>query len=230
MNRAKNHLLLFIFLSTIFCKKAKAQITHGVTFQIGLINSLYKSQLSDKQNNATLFLPTYSFEYGKYSDNLFWGGCGLGIHVRNIPFYKYSDGNVMGLQAPEIWFKVKTGLHLHREFLTHLPYISLGIGTYGAKEKYFKSQNGVSYNNVGNYKQFNLQRYLPFMEIGTTLINSTFTENKRNIYLTFNIRYYPLSIFKSPTDIEFYPDEIATIQYKLIEFTIIAGIQKNFHK
>jgi hypothetical protein len=68
------------------------------------------------------------------------------------------------------------------------------------------------------------------MEAGTTLINSTFTENKRSIFLTFSFRYYPLPVFKSKTDIEYEPGETVSIQYHLIEFNIIAGIQKNLRR
>jgi hypothetical protein len=209
---------------------AKSQPTHGVTFQLGLVNNVFKSEVPNVKNATTHFLPSYAFEYGKYSENLFWGGCGIGLNVRNIPFFKYANGNVIGVQTPEFWLKVKTGFHIHNEFMTHLPFISLGIGKYGQTETYYKNQNGVSYNNLGNYKNFNLQTVLPFMELGTTLINSSFVENKRSIFITFSARYYPMSIFKSKTEIEYEIGETVFIQYRLIEFNIIAGIQKNLRK
>jgi hypothetical protein len=218
-------LLLMLFSAPVFC-----QPTHGVTFQLGLINNLYKSDVPNVKNNTTHFLPSYAFEYGKYSENLFWGGVGLGISIRNIPFYKYFNGNTIGVQTPEFWLKFKTGFHIHNDFMTHLPFIALGIGKYGQTEPFYKNQNGVSYTNVDNYKNFNLQTVLPFMEAGTTLINSTFTENKRSIFLTFSFRYYPLPVFKSKTDIEYEPGETVSIQYHLIEFNIIAGIQKNLRR
>ncbi|MBK6331694.1 MAG: hypothetical protein IPF62_14800 [Bacteroidetes bacterium] len=222
--------ILLILLSLFASFMTYAQPTHGVSFQLGLINNIYKSAVPNVKNTTTHFLPSYSFEYGKFSENLFWGGCGLGISVRNIPFYKYNNSNTIGVQAPEFWFKVKTGFHIHNEFMTHLPFISLGIGKYGQTETYYKNQNGISYNNIGNYKNFNLQTVLPFMELGTTLINSTFTESKRSIFLTFSCRYYPLPLFKTKTDIEYEIGEVVSIQYNLIEFNIIAGIQKNLRR
>ncbi len=224
----KKTLLLLGFVLIAFY--AKSQPTHGVTFQLGLVNNVFKSEVPNVKNATTHFLPSYAFEYGKYSENLFWGGCGIGLNVRNIPFYKYANGNVIGVQTPEFWFKVKTGFHIHNEFMTHLPFISLGIGKYGQTESYYKNQNGVSYNNLGNYKNFNLQTVLPFMELGTTLINSSFVETKRSIFITFSARYYPLPIFKSKTEIEYELGENTFIQYRLIEFNIIAGIQKNLRK
>jgi hypothetical protein len=224
----KKYFLLYLIL--LHVGLSHAQPTHGVTFQLGLINNMYKSDVPNVKNATTHFLPSYAFEYGKYSENLFWGGCGIGLSVRNIPFYKYNNGNVIGVQTPEFWFKVKTGFHIHNEFMTHLPFISLGIGKYGQTETYYKNQNGVSYNNLGGYKNFNLQNVLPFMEVGTTLINSSFTESKRSIFITFSFRYYPLPVFKTKTDIEYEIGEITSIQYHLIEFNIIAGIQKNLRK
>lgn len=224
----KTNIILFhLILVSLF---AQSQPTHGVTFQLGLINNMYKSDVPNIKSTTTHFLPSYAFEYGKYSENLFWGGCGIGLNVRNIPFYKYNNGNTIGIQTPEFWFKVKTGFHIHNEFMTHLPFISLGIGKYGQTETFYKNQNGVSYTNLGNYKNFNLQNVLPFMEAGTTLINSSFVENKRSIFVTFSFRYYPLPIFKTKTDIEYEPGEVVSIQYHLIEFNIIAGIQKNLRK
>ncbi len=224
----KINIILFHFiLVSLF---AQSQPTHGVTFQLGLINNMYKSDVPNIKGTTTHFLPSYAFEYGKYSENLFWGGCGIGLNVRNIPFYKYNNGNTIGVQTPEFWFKVKTGFHIHNEFMTHLPFISLGIGKYGQTETFYKNQNGVSYTNLGNYKNFNLQNVLPFMEAGTTLINSSFVESKRSIFVTFSFRYYPLPIFKTKTDIEYEPGEVVSIQYHLIEFNIIAGIQKNLRK
>ena len=224
----KNIVIFILFL----CSKQLmfAQPTHGVAFQIGLINNLFKSDIPGVKNTSTHFLPSYSFEYGKYSDNLFWGGVGLGINVRNIPFYNYNNGNTIGVQTPELWFKVKTGFHIHNEFMTHLPFIALGIGKYMDTHQYYKVQNGVTYTNLGNYKNYNLQSYTPFLEAGTTLINSTFTENKRSLYITFSFRYYPLPVFKTNTLIEYSPGENVNIQYHLIEFYIIAGIQKNLRK
>ncbi len=219
-----------LFGLLLFALYSKSQPTHGVTFQLGLVNNVFKSEVPNVKNATTHFLPSYAFEYGKYSENLFWGGCGIGLNVRNIPFYKYANGNVIGVQTPEFWFKAKTGFHIHNEFMTHLPFISLGIGKYGQTETYYKNQNGVSYNNLGNYTNFNLQSLLPFMELGTTLINSSFVENKRSIFITFSARYYPMSIFKSKTEIEYELGETVFIQYRLIEFNIIAGIQKNLRK
>lgn len=224
----KKYFLLYLILMHVGL--VHAQPTHGVTFQLGLINNMYKSDVPNVKNSTTHFLPSYAFEYGKYSENLFWGGCGIGLSVRNIPFYKYNNGNVIGVQTPEFWFKVKTGFHIHNEFMTHLPFISLGIGKYGQTETYYKNQNGVSYINLGGYKNFNLQNVLPFMELGTTLINSSFTESKRSIFITFSFRYYPLPVFKTKTDIEYEIGEITSIQYHLIECNIIAGIQKNLRK
>lgn len=222
--------ILFLLSIVFFSLPAKSQPTHGVVFQLGLINNLYKSDVPNVQNTTTHFLPSYSFEYGKYGENLFWGGCGIGLSVRNIPFYKYTSGNVIGIRTPEFWFKVKTGFHIHNEFMTHLPFISLGIGKYAKAESYYKNQNGITYTNLGNYKNFNVQPFAPFMEAGTTLINSTFTENKRSIFVTFCFRYYPLPVFRTKTDIEYEPGEVVSIQYHLIEFTISAGIQKNLRK
>lgn len=223
----KIFLVIFILIGN---KLLYAQPTHGLTFQLGLVNSLYKSTIPNIKNVPTIFIPSFAFEYGKYSDNLFWGGAGIGMNIRNIPFYKYNDGNTIGVRTPEFWAKVKTGFHIHNEFMTHLPFIALGVGKYAKAEQRYKNQNGVTYTNLGHYKNFNLQSISPFLEIGTSLINSSFVENKRNIFLTFSFRYYPLNVFKSKTDIEYAPFEIISIQYQLIELNIIAGIQQNFRK
>lgn len=222
----------FIHITLLFAWPfySAAQVTHGVVFQLGVVNSLYKSEVSTTKHTGTYFLPTYSFEYGKYSDNLFWGGTGIGINVRNIPFYRYSSGNSIGIELPEFWFKVKAGLHIHNEFLTHLPFISLGIGKYGNAESYYKSQNGKVFENLGGYKNYNLQSFSPFMELGTTVINSSFTENKRNVFMSFIVRYYPLPVFKTNTEIEYAVGETIFLQYHLFEISVIAGIQKNIRR
>ncbi len=210
--------------------KTFSQVTHGLSFQIGLTNSLYKSTEKGILNVPKIFMPSFSLEYGRFSENLFWGGASIGMQMRNIPFYKYTNGNTLSVGKNEYWLKIKTGLHIHNEFLTHLPFIALGTGIYGASETRYKSQNGMTYNNLGNYKNFNLQKTSPFLEIGTTMINSSFTEVKRNVFITLSFRYYPLPVFKSKTDIEYAPFEVVSIQYQLFEFNIIAGLQQNFRR
>ncbi|HMN33039.1 MAG: hypothetical protein IT215_00865 [Chitinophagaceae bacterium] len=228
MKRLKGILILcFGFSCTL---QLSAEVTHGVSFQVGLTNSLYKSTIKGVQNVPKIFMPSFALEYGRFSENLFWGGAAFGLQMRNIPFYKYTNGNTLSVGKSEYWLKVKTGLHIHNEFLTHLPFISLGAGIYGKSETRYKSQNGIPYNNLGNYKNFNLQNTAPFVELGTTMINSSFTENKRNIFITLSMRYYPLPVFKSNTDIEYAPYEVVTIQYQLFEFNIIAGIQQNLRR
>jgi hypothetical protein len=71
---------------------------------------------------------------------------------------------------------------------------------------------------------------MPFLELGNTVINTTFRENKRNVFISFLVRYYPVNTFKENVQFEYEPLAFTQVQYRMIEFVIAAGIQHQFHR
>lgn len=208
--------------------KIPAQVTHGLGFQVGLTQVLYKSQLANRPNFSSHFLPSFTFEYGKFSDNLFWGGLGLGVTPRIIPFYKYENYTKVGIQGPEFMGRVRAGFKIQRDFMTHLPYIGLGAG-YFIFDSDFSSGQGYFYSgdDITNYP---VRKPLPFIEIGNTLLNTTFRENKRSVFISFFVRYYLVDLFSQPVNFEYDPFMTTSVQYRMIEFVLAGGLQRNWHK
>lgn len=213
---------------TLWHSSLQAQVTHGLGFQVGLTQVMYKSQLAGRPNFSSHFLPSFTFEYGKFSDNLFWGGLGVGVTPRIIPFYKYPNYTKIGIQGPEFQARVRAGFKIQRDFMTHLPYIGLGAG-YFVYDSEFSS--GQGYSIGGNYNAtYSVRKPLPFIEIGNTLLNTTFRENKRSVFISFFVRYYLVDIFSQPISFEYDPFMSTSVQYRMIEFVLAGGLQRNWHK
>ena len=218
-----------LFFLLLLSSNVIAQVTHSVSYSFGITNVLYKSDIKDNKSYASFFLPVSSLDYSKHNDNVFWGGAGVGFSIRQIPFFTYFDGQKTGIEAAEVWFRARAGLKFEGEFLSHLPYLGLGIATYADHNYYSKSNSTYSYlNNPDSLN--NVQKYQPFLELGTKLINTSFREDKRNVSFTFAVRYYPLPVFKSPQQFEYDYFKFTQIQYHLIEFMIVAAIQHNVQK
>lgn len=231
MLRSKNELLSalkFLLLFAICPLSTNAQVTHALGFQIGLSNVWYRSELPNKPSFSSHFLPAFSFEYAKYSDNLFWAGLSLGITPRNIPIYKYENYTKTGIQGPEFWGKVRAGLKIQRDFSTHLPFIALGAGYFSFDSEYSSGQ-GMVYGQSST-AVYPVRKPMPFIEVGNTVINTTFRENKRNVFISFFVRYYPVNTFKENVQFEYEPLAFTQVQYRMIEFVIAAGIQHQFHR
>lgn len=207
---------------------ANSQVTHSVSFTLGISNTWCKSDIKGNKSFVATFLPTTSIDYSKHSDNVFWGGAGLGFSFRHIPFYVFDNGQKMGMEAAEFWLRVRAGLKIEREFLTHLPYLGLGIGTHTNYGLYSKDGNNTF--NYGNDTIFKTQPIHPFVEVGSKLINSSFREDTRNVSFSFALRYYPMPLFKSPVRFEYDFLQYKEIQYHLMEFIITAAFQLNVQK
>lgn len=224
------NILLTVLLCVCLMHSTRAQVTHAVSFQLGLTQTAYWSQVKESRTYGSTFLPTFAFDYAKYSDNFFWAGLGVGIQPRYMPLYKYEDGTKIGINFPESWVRLRAGLKLYGDFLTGLPYISLGLNTHGRVENY--TDNG--FNNVTTYSSSDtsvqLYTYRPFAELGCSLINSTFRDGKRNVFVNFGVRYYPLDMFQRQLPVEIDFGEFKQVQYKLFEVYLCAGIQRNFHR
>ena len=224
------HFLILLMLCTACSVRLHAQVTHAASFQLGLTETVYWSQVKDSKTYASTFLPTFAFDYAKYSENFFWAGVGLGVQPRYMALFKYEDGTKIGINFPEAWLRVRAGLKLQGDFLSGLPYLSLGINTIGRVENY--TDNG--FNNVTTYSSSDtsvqLFKYRPFAELGCTLINSTFRDGKRNVFVNFGVRYYPLEMFQRELPVEIDFGVFKNVQYKLIEVYLCAGIQRNFHR
>lgn len=224
--------ILFSFLLILFtCKTSRSQVTHGVSFQVGVTGTYYKSSVRDSKSYSTLFMPIMAFDYSKFNDNIFWGGVGYGLSPRMMPLYKYQDGTKIGIEYPEFWFRVRTGLKIQNEFLSHLPHIGLGIAINSEVSNYTNNgfQNGISYYDLGD-SLYNVAKYRPYIELANTMINSTFREAKRNMFITFGIRYYPLPVFTKKVDVTYDYNSFKQVQYNIMEVFISAGIQKNFQR
>lgn len=219
--------ILFIMLTMLCVENIKAQSISALSFKIGIHNTLYKTTEPGQKNFGSYFLPDFTFQYIRYSDNLFWGGIGLGVMPRNIPFYEFANGQKLGASSPEFTLRFSTGFRIERSFSTHLPYLGLGISRFGSFENWSKNGN-VSTTYTPTYKLIEVPELHPSIEIGTSLINSSFRDDKRNVFMHFAVRYYPMKLFKETLDFEYEPFETVPINYNMIEFIISAGIQKNF--
>lgn len=224
-------ILILVLLYLFGTENACAQVTHSISFQIGLNQTLYWSQFKDSKSYFSHFIPSFAIDYAKFSDNLFWGGIGYGLSPRKTTFYKYPSDLKFGIQYPEFWFRVRTGLKLQRDYLTHLPHIGLGIAVNG-NVVYFSSNDGQEQGSWLHPMDTIVkpQRFRPFIELSNTLLNSTFRESKRNVLLTFGIRYYPLNLFNKSIFYEVDLGEYKTIQYKIVEVFLSAGLQRNLHR
>lgn len=226
----KKVLILVVAIQCIYGRQTSGQVTHALSFQLGLNQTAYWSQIKDSKSYTSHFLPSFGIDYAKYNHNVFWGGVGYGLSPRYVPFYKYNTNAKVGIRYPEFWFRVRTGLKIERDFITHLPHISLGMAVNGAIEEY--TDNG--FNNTMTYSMrdsiVGLQRFRPFAEFSNTIINSTFRDGKRNVFMNFGIRYYPLNLFENPISYEIDFGQFQSVQYRILEVFISAGLQKNFQR
>ena len=224
--------ILVILVLNCFGQPCDGQVTHTVVGHLGVTQTAYYSSILTSKSYSSHFMPQFGIDYAKISDNLFWGGIGAGYNPRNMTLHKYNDGTKTGLKFPELWFRVKAGLKFESDFLTHLPHISLGISRVGNSSQYTSSQNNLStpyiYNITDSALKF--KQIKPFVEFGNTILNSTFRNDKRNLLMTFGIRYYPLAMFNQPAWFEYEDQQFKQIQYKIIELYFTAGIQQNFHR
>ncbi|HOZ51609.1 MAG TPA: hypothetical protein PLU17_07120 [Chitinophagaceae bacterium] len=220
----------FILIVLFFSAAMNAQVTHSLGITAGISNVFYKSDIKGNKNFVSIFSPTISAEYSKHNDNVFWGGAGFGFTLRQVPFYVFPTGQKAGMNIAEIWLRARAGLKIERSFTTHLPYLSLGFAHHADRESFIKDGNS-SFTYLNNLdSNYTATNFHPFIEIGNKIINSTFRDEKRNVSFTFALRYYPVALFKSPIQFEYDFQQFKTVQYHIIEFSIIAGLQRNFHK
>jgi hypothetical protein len=222
--------LIVFYLSIHF--NLFGQITHTLVGHLGVTQTVYYSSIPQSKSYSSHFLPQFGLDYAKISDNLFWGGIGIGYNPRSMTLHKYNDGTKTGLKFPEVWFRVKAGLKFESDFLTHLPHISLGVSRTGSQTQFISSYNNPSTPYIYNVTDTTLKfkKIKPFIELGNTILNSSFRIDKRNLLMTFGVRYYPLSVFTDAMEFEYEDQLFKQIQYKIFEIYFTAGIQQNFQR
>lgn len=217
--------ILFVFLMN---KNLSAQGTTAVGMHLGLSVVDYKNVVPGGKTMYTVFLPHIHAEVKRSSENIFYGAFGIGYVPRRIAFYEFDNGEKLGVTTNELYSFVKTGFQARSNYLTHLPYVALGIGRFvGGKYMYGDGSRVSALDTVYSPKK-NYQ-FKPYMEIGNTSINSTYTEDKRNIMLTFAFRYYPTNLFKQNFIYTPNFNDIRQANFHMFEFIITMGIQQNFH-
>lgn len=218
-------ILLFFVCSLNF--KSHAQGTTAIGIHVGLSAVYYKTIIPNTQSQVTTFLPHFNAEVKRSGENVFYGSLGIGVVPRRIPFYTFDNGNKIGIEAAEGYAFVKTGIQARSSFLTHLPYLSLGISrlmdarSYYANSKVYSSIDTTDYNAYFQFK--------PYIEIGNTLLNSTYVEDKRNILVTLSFRYYPTHVFRENFIYALDFNDIRKANYNLFDIILTMGIQHNFH-
>lgn len=219
-------IILFLLASVI----SKAQVTHSIGCFAGLSNVVYMSDTKDTKSKVRGFLPSVYFDYSKHNDNVFWGGLSAGFTLRQVPLYTYENGGRSGVRLPELWARVRAGLKFEHEFTTQMPFLALGIAKHVGHEFYFANgTQDMTYTNQYD-SAFKPRPYWPFVEAGSKLINTSFRQDKRNVSFTFSVRYYPMPIFTESFPYEYDYNQFKNIQYHLIEFCIIAGLQHNIQR
>lgn len=218
-------LLLGSFLVSF--TKSSAQGTTAFGVHVGLSAAFYKSLVPSEKSQQTYFLPHCNAEIKRSGQNVFYGSFGIGIVPRRVTFYRYENGDKFGLEAPEGYAFVKTGLQARSNYLTHLPYLMLGVSRMFNPSGYMDISNATLGVDTGKYNPY--LQFKPFMEVGNTMLNSTYTEDRRNVLLTLSFRYYPLALFKNNIVYQLDFNDIRQINYQLFELIITMGIQHNFH-
>ncbi len=74
--------LLVGWLSLMHVAHAQYSRTRALSFQMGLNQTLYKSEMPESRNFSSHFLTSFAFDACTYGDNLFWGGVGVGLSPR----------------------------------------------------------------------------------------------------------------------------------------------------
>lgn len=214
-----------------FNAHAQYDITRAISFQMGLNQTLYKSEMPESRNFSSHFLPSFAFDACTYGSNVFWGGLGVGLSPRYLPLHLYNNGVKLGARYTEYWVRFRAGFRVASDFTTHLPHISLGLAMNSSSYDAFLyggPSQGIFYNPADTAMQ--IQRYRPFIEVANTIINTTFREDKRNVSIQIGIRYYPMSLFREPYILQYDPGQNKRIQYKMMEVFIAGSFQQNFHK
>jgi hypothetical protein len=220
--------LLLVGILVAWCNcTGYSQGTTAVGLHVGLTASYYNPKVPETKAQTTFFLPHINTEIKRSSSNIFYGSFGLGMAFRRIPFYTFENGNKIGVEAMEYYSFVKTGFQARSNFLTHLPYLSLGVSRYGNGRSFYSSSKVTTTIDTTNFK--NYVNFRPYVEFGSTMLNSTYVEDKRNILVTFSIRYYPTNVFKENFIYEFDFNDIRQANYNMVEFILAMGIQQNFH-
>ncbi len=211
--------------------KSQDEITHALAFHLGLNQTLYKSVIPQSPDFSSHFLPLFALDYTKMSDNLFWGGMSIGISPRYLPMHQYPTGVKLGARYNEKWIRFRTGFKLESRFITHMPHISLGVALNSKSyDSYlYGGPNKVIFYNVAD-TTLNVNRFRPFLELGTILINTTYREDKRNVSIQMGVRIYPLHLFPQPHLLEYEQDAMKLIQYRIGDLYITGSIQQNFRK
>jgi hypothetical protein len=220
--------ILFLFYLPL--GSAYSQVTHAFMANVGITNAYYRSEIPKSQSFGSFFLPVTGLDWAKHGQNTFWGGAGIGFHLRQIPFYLYSSGQKSGVNVGELWARARVGMQFEGSYLSHMPFVSLGISHYATQDYFTKyGVSGISYPMMNDSFRTKKQ-LLPFIEIGSKLINTDYREVKRSVSFTFLIRYYPIALFREPVSFEYDFGQTIQVQYKLIEFSIVAALQRNVHK
>lgn len=221
--------LLCVILTLLFTtNRVHAQGTTAVGLHLGLSVVDYKNVVPNGKTMYTVFLPHIHAEIKRSSENIFYGAFGIGYVPRRIAFYEFTNGEKLGVTTNELYTFVKTGFQARSNYLTHLPYVALGMGRFvGGKYMYGDGSRVSALDTSYSPKQY--YQFKPYFEVGNTSINSTYTEDRRNIMLTFAFRYYPTNLFKQNFIYHVDFNDIRQSNFHMFEFIITMGLQQNFH-
>lgn len=225
-------IILVIIMYCCIHQHSQAQVTHGISFQAGITETAYLSTIKTTKSTLSHLMPIFAFDYAKYNDNAFWGGIGYGFSARRIILFKDDFRSKAGLDYPEFWFRIRAGLKFQRETTTHLPHLGLGLAVNFEGEYFTKNGNQQTYNYNGYYLNDSLyiRKYNPYVEIGNTIINSSFREKKFNVFTNMGIRYYPLPLFKQALIYEYSINKYKSIQSHILEVFFCIGLQRNIQR
>lgn len=225
-------IILLTILFSCFIQLAHAQVTHAFSFQAGITETAYLSTIKETKSTLSHLMPIFALDYAKYSDNIFWGSVGYGFSGRRILLFKDDVGSKAGIDYPEYWFRIRTGLKFQGEKTTHLPHLGLGLSVNFEANYFTKNKSQQTFNYSGYYLSDTLyvRKYNPYVEIGNTIINSSFREKNFNVFTNMGIRFYPMPLFKSPIKYEYDLNKYKTIQCQLLEVFFCIGIQRNIQR
>lgn len=204
-----------------------AQATTSFGMGVGISNVYYRNTEAPATSMGSYFLPTFQTELKKCGENFFYGSLIAGITPRIMAFHQYEDGSKMGVQAPELFAAVKVGIQAGQNYLTHQPYLALGVGKLFDANYYSGNQYGTV--GLGEFRKDYI-KFNPYLEIGNTFLNASYRTNRRSVFMTFGFRYYPTPWFRERVFVEYDFNTTKYLQFQVFELIMSAGLQRNYHR
>ncbi|MBP7390087.1 MAG: hypothetical protein KA841_06765 [Chitinophagales bacterium] len=226
----KMRLFVFCFLLLFFQNELNAQITHAVSFQVGVTETMYVSKVENTTSTYSHLMPLFAIDYARYSYNAVWASVGYGFSPRKYIAYKEKYRVKYGVEYPDFWFRLRGGLKFENEKTTHLPHIGIGLSVVNDYQFFVQHQQQVTYGGYYVNDTLDFRRFSPYIEVSHTMINSSFRENKFNVFCTLGLRYYPMPFYKTAVQYEYTWNNTVSVQSNLIEVFFCIGFQRNFHR